>query len=334
MACRPARRPPRWPSCWRPNGNAASRRHEHGTTHRRSRRRISVPHRDRSRRRWRWRRAGPATCADGMCCWSATPTWRRFMQHGARSAARSAPGPAGRHLRAACRRSIQDPVQFRRRHRSIGHAGRNPRRLHFRAGRRRGWRPGRLRRGLLDARRGLRAAAHHPAVHGGFLGRRQDRRGHRPGQEPGRRLPSTARGVRRHLHAAHPAGARTACGPGGSHQVRRDPRSVVPRLAGIRTRTRCWPATTPRWPLRSPAVASTRPRSWNATRWSAASARCSTWATPSAMPSKPNRAMAIRTTPTSTTAKRWPSGMVLAARLSTRPRHGQPRRWRPPCMPA
>ena len=67
-----------------------------------------------------------------------------------------------------------------------------PRLRGARARRRRGRRPGRLRRRLLPARRRLRAGADDAAGAGGLGGGRQDRRQSSGRQEPDRRLPPAA----------------------------------------------------------------------------------------------------------------------------------------------
>ena len=81
-----------------------------------------------------------------------------------------------------------------------------------RAGRRRGRRPGGLRRRDLSARHAVRAGAHHAARAGRLLGRRQDRDQPCAGQEHDRRLPPAARrdlGRRDARHAAR----RASCAP-------------------------------------------------------------------------------------------------------------------------
>jgi hypothetical protein len=73
-------------------------------------------------------------------------------------------------------------------------------------------------------------------------------------------------------------------------------------------------ATMPCSPRRSRAAACTRPRSSNATRSNMANAHCSTSATPSAMRSRPNRAMPKA----STTARRWRSAWCWRRGCRTR----------------
>ena len=112
--------------------------------------------------------------------------------------------------------------------------------------------------------------------------------------------------------------ARTARRPGRSGEVRRDPRRGVPRLARSARRRRCWPRDDA---ALAEAIAAAVPhkaddrRARSAT--SAANARCSTSATPSATRSRPNRATPARRD-ASTTARR--SRSAWCWRRGCRPR--------------
>ena len=230
-------------------------------THRRSRRRAALPHRDRRR-----------------ACWTTAPRWRAHVRgrHALLvSDANVAPLYAGTRARsAACARAATCD-----RHASCCPPAKQEKTLaHFgdaiealaALGATRDATVFALGGGVVGDLAGfaaacwmrgvrLRAAADHAAGDGGFLGRRQDRGRPAAGQEPGRRLPPAARGVRRHRHAAHPAAARTARRPGRSGQVRRDRRCRASSTGWKPTPRRCWRATTRAGRGHRRAAARTRP---------------------------------------------------------------------------
>ena len=114
------------------------------------------------------------------------------------------------------------------------------------AGRRGDRRSRRLCRRRDPAWAGIHPDPDHAPGPGGQLGRRQDRHQHRPRQEPGRRLPSTAGGADRHRRARRSPAARAARGLRRGRQIRLHPRrrravrlarAARRRLAGRRSRS-------------------------------------------------------------------------------------------------
>ena len=108
----------------------------------------------------------------------------------------------------------------------------------------RGHRPGRVRRRLVPSGHGLRERGHVPARPGRRGHRRQDRRQHPRGEEPGRRLLAAAGGAVRHRDTRHPAAPGVGVGPRGGGQVRpprdRDPVRRCPDVRPGRSTSR-WP---------------------------------------------------------------------------------------------
>ena len=89
-------------------------------------------------------------------------------------------------------------------------------------------RPRWVRRGRDAARHSLDRGAHHPAVHGGRRGRRQDRHRSRRGKEPGGRVLAAPYGGGGPAGSCDAPPARDAFGPRRGHQVR-DDRALDPR---------------------------------------------------------------------------------------------------------
>ena len=276
------------------SGTAARPRHERRAS-RRCRRRAAVSHRD---RRWpaaRRRRARGTRARAARASSSATRMSRRLYATRVADALQAARPdlrcnvsciPAGESAKTLAR--------FGELRARAGRLRRDPRCVRDRARRRRGRRPGRLRRRMLDARHRFRATADHLARDGRFLGRRQDGGRHAAGQEPRRRIPSAARGVRRYRRrCARCRRSRVARRPGRSGEVRRDPRCAASSngsthmRALARARRRC-AGRGHRAQLRAQG-GDRRARSAS----SAASARCSTSATRSRTRSRPSRATAV-----------------------------------------
>jgi 3-dehydroquinate synthase len=212
------------------------------------------------------------------------------------AASRCMPG----HSRPASRR--RRCARFGEAMQALARAGASRDATVHRARRRRGRRPRRLRRGLLDARRALRAAADHAAGDGRFLGRRQDRGRPAAGQEPGRRLPPAA-AVFADLDTLATLPAR---------ELRAGLAEVVKAAAIADAGFFAWLEAHAEGLLagddrrcsstRSPPASPTRPAWSRATSTNAANACCSTSATPSATRSRPRRATAG-----CCTARRWRS---------------------------
>ncbi len=139
--------------------------------------------------------------------------------------------PRRRDAGPARRRTAQDARYFRDHHRPADRCALPSRLVSRRARRGRRRRRDGLRRGELSARHRLHPGADHAARSGGLFGRRQDGREPPARKEHDRRVPSAGGRAGRHRHAEDAAAARARRGARRGHQVRRDRRPRVLRLA-------------------------------------------------------------------------------------------------------